>query len=292
MDPRTVAALGGAFTTAQQHAAVAATAKHFPGLGAAESAQNTDERPVTGNAVIYQPNGHPVWATNTWLPSGPTAVGDSMQPGQVLNPGNSLTSADGRFRFVYQGDGNLVLYQGNQAPWASGTNGRGVGVCVMQGDGNLVIYLRGGHPIWASNTNGDPGSHLVVQNDRNVVIYKPNGSPVWATGTNILSWTGPEPVGAPNGRALSLSKQIVRFDRLSACVRPDRRCAAEARSEACRAEQSTLANQTLKPSARSCSRPSSVILSGPHGGIQTQLICRSSTMPSRSPPAPGPRSRR
>ena len=30
--------------------------------------------------------------------------------------------------------------------------------------------------------------------------------------------------------------------------------------------------QTLKPSARSCSRPSSVILSGPHGGIQTQLI--------------------
>ena len=35
--------------------------------------------------------------------------------------------------------------------------------------------------------------------------------------------------------------------------------------------------QTLKPSARSCSRPSSVILSGPHGGIQTQLIRKSST---------------
>jgi len=33
--------------------------------------------------------------------------------------------------------------------------------------------------------------------------------------------------------------------------------------------------QTLKPSARSCSRPSSVILSGPHGGFQTQLILRS-----------------
>ncbi|GAA3626734.1 hypothetical protein [Microlunatus ginsengisoli] len=138
-----------------------------------------------GNVVIYQPGGHPVWSTNTWLPSGPTATGDTMQPGQVLNPGNSITSADGRFRFVYQGDGNLVLYQGNQAPWASGTNGRGVGVCVMQGDGNLVIYLRGGHPIWASNTDGNPGSHLIVQNDRNVVIYRPNGSPAWATGTNI-----------------------------------------------------------------------------------------------------------
>ncbi len=38
--------------------------------------------------------------------------------------------------------------------------------------------------------------------------------------------------------------------------------------------------QTLKPRARSCSRPSSVILSGPHGGIQTQLMRRSLTMPS------------
>jgi ABC-2 type transport system permease protein len=37
--------------------------------------------------------------------------------------------------------------------------------------------------------------------------------------------------------------------------------------------------QTLKPRARSCSRPSSVILSGPHGGIQTQLILKSAAMP-------------
>ena len=38
--------------------------------------------------------------------------------------------------------------------------------------------------------------------------------------------------------------------------------------------------QTLKPRARSCSRPSSVILSGPHGGIQTQLIRTPVTRPS------------
>jgi hypothetical protein len=38
--------------------------------------------------------------------------------------------------------------------------------------------------------------------------------------------------------------------------------------------------QTLKPSARSCSRPSSVILSGPHGGSHTQLIRKSATSPS------------
>ncbi len=37
--------------------------------------------------------------------------------------------------------------------------------------------------------------------------------------------------------------------------------------------------QTVKPRARSCSRPSSVIFSGPHGGIQTQLIRKSLTRP-------------
>ena len=38
--------------------------------------------------------------------------------------------------------------------------------------------------------------------------------------------------------------------------------------------------QTLKPRARSWSRPSSVIISMPHGGIQTQLITHRSTSPS------------
>jgi beta-N-acetylhexosaminidase len=46
-DPRTVATLGAAFVTAQQNAGVAATAKHFPGLGAAARGENTDTGPVT-----------------------------------------------------------------------------------------------------------------------------------------------------------------------------------------------------------------------------------------------------
>jgi beta-N-acetylhexosaminidase len=45
-NPATVARLGRAFISAQQHKNVAATAKHFPGLGAATRSQNTDERPV------------------------------------------------------------------------------------------------------------------------------------------------------------------------------------------------------------------------------------------------------
>jgi beta-N-acetylhexosaminidase len=46
-DPAEVARLGGAFIEAQQRLGVIATAKHFPGLGAAKRGQDTDSRPVT-----------------------------------------------------------------------------------------------------------------------------------------------------------------------------------------------------------------------------------------------------
>jgi beta-N-acetylhexosaminidase len=46
-DPRIVTECGRAFVAAQQATGVAATAKHFPGLGAATAAQNTDLGPVT-----------------------------------------------------------------------------------------------------------------------------------------------------------------------------------------------------------------------------------------------------
>ena len=44
--------LGADFITAQQRTGVAATAKHFPGLGSAAKGQNTDKRPVTLNVSL------------------------------------------------------------------------------------------------------------------------------------------------------------------------------------------------------------------------------------------------
>jgi len=46
MNPDVVGQAGAAFITAQQQGGVAATVKHFPGLGAATAAQDTDDRPV------------------------------------------------------------------------------------------------------------------------------------------------------------------------------------------------------------------------------------------------------
>jgi hypothetical protein len=146
-----------------------------------------------GNVVIYDPSGAPLWATGTVQPPPPPsettlAQGDRMGPGKILNSINSLNAP---YTFTYQGDGNLVLYRNVNTPsgpgvavlWASGTNGRGRGVCIMQADGNLVIYLPTGEPIWSTDTHGHPGSWLVVQGDGNVVIYDPSGAPLWATNT-------------------------------------------------------------------------------------------------------------
>jgi beta-N-acetylhexosaminidase len=48
-DPNVAGSAGAAFVTAQQKTGVAATVKHFPGLGAATASENTDNVPVTLN---------------------------------------------------------------------------------------------------------------------------------------------------------------------------------------------------------------------------------------------------
>jgi beta-N-acetylhexosaminidase len=52
-NPHTVAQLGSDFVKAQQKIGVAATGKHFPGLGAAGKNQNTDARPVTLHVSLH-----------------------------------------------------------------------------------------------------------------------------------------------------------------------------------------------------------------------------------------------
>src|SRR5262249_50424351 len=121
----------------------------------------------------------PVSATITV--STTNAVPDHMAPGEFLLPGQFRQSADGRFVLVYQGDGNLVLYQGSNPLWWTSTNSPNPGFAVMQGDGNFVVYDSTG-PVWWSGT-GTPGAFLVVQDDGNTVIYSPGSSPLWATNT-------------------------------------------------------------------------------------------------------------
>jgi hypothetical protein len=103
---------------------------------------------------------------------------------EVLTKGQYKTSSNGVYKFIYQTDGNVVLYHGSSAIWASGTNGKASTSLKMQNDGNLVLY-NGTSAVWSSGTSGNGKSVLLVQSDGNTVIYtQGSGGAMWSTKTN------------------------------------------------------------------------------------------------------------
>jgi hypothetical protein len=117
-------------------------------------------------------------------PTTPPSGCGVMSPGSAIGENQAVVSCDGRFTFVQQGDGNLVLYMaGKGALWASGTNGKPGRTTVMQEDGNLVMYTADGKPVWYTGTHGHAGAWLNVQNDGNVVIYQGEKA-LWSTKTS------------------------------------------------------------------------------------------------------------
>lgn len=80
---------------------------------------------IEGRLVLpsSDPTAAPTAAPTAQVPSA-GCVGSSLSPGKGLNVGQWLCSSDGRFLLSMQSDGNLVIYQGSAAIWASNTGGR------------------------------------------------------------------------------------------------------------------------------------------------------------------------
>jgi hypothetical protein len=60
--------------------------------------------------------------------------------------------------------------------WGSGNSGNHL---VVQGDGNIVLYDGNGSAVWATNTAGNSGAHLALQDDGNMVVYY-GSTPLWS----------------------------------------------------------------------------------------------------------------
>ena len=121
-----------------------------------------------------------LWNSGTQVAPIPPACG-ALDSGAALGRGQAIHSCNGRYTFVHQTDGNVVLYDGGRAIWDLHTNGRSTSALVMQGDGNLVLY-NGGSAVWSAGTNPNAGAFLAMQDDGNAVIYGHNGA-VWSSGT-------------------------------------------------------------------------------------------------------------
>jgi beta-N-acetylhexosaminidase len=85
--PHKVSYLGADFIKAQQATGVAATAKHFPGLGAAATAQNTDEEPVTLNVPLATLRGTDEYPYRAAIRAGVKLVMVSWAIYPALDPG-------------------------------------------------------------------------------------------------------------------------------------------------------------------------------------------------------------
>jgi hypothetical protein len=125
---------------------------------------------------------------------------DTLRAGTSLVAGQALTSTGGRYRLVYQSDGNLVLYDSldGAAQWQSGTGGTSTGNVAMQSDGNVVMYDAQGTVLWTTGTAGNANAILVVQTDGNLVVYSPNVQALWTRHDTSASAPAPTPAPTPS----------------------------------------------------------------------------------------------
>ena len=56
----------------------------------------------------------------------------------------------------------------------------------MQADGNLVLYDSENAPVWSTDTHGkgSGNSYVVLQNDGNLVVYDDSNEAQWSSGSH------------------------------------------------------------------------------------------------------------
>ena len=105
-----------------------------------------------------------------------------------------LLSPNGKYKFINQQDGNLVVYnlEKNKAIWSSDSLKKkyqneydSPAYFMVQPDGNLVLYDLYGQVRWSSGSYGKgtfPFS-LNMQDDGNLVLYDALSKPIWSSNT-------------------------------------------------------------------------------------------------------------
>jgi hypothetical protein len=125
----------------------------------------------------------------------PTPAGTSASLSYGLNelnvgPNTILATLANNIEAIYQGDGNLVIYEGSSntytAQWAAGhrsslcsTSGN---TCTLdfQGDGNLVSYING-VPTWSSGTENEGSTLTFLSTSPWIQIANSAGTVIWTT---------------------------------------------------------------------------------------------------------------
>ncbi|MGH0178352.1 UNVERIFIED_CONTAM: hypothetical protein FKN15_013707 [Acipenser sinensis] len=109
---------------------------------------------------------------------------NKLELGGFLTKGQCIFSTNGKYKAIFQNDGNFVVYEYPRGVpiWASNTNGKwDADKVIMQGDCNLVINDIKGTALWQSNTRMPKcqSCYLTMRDDGNLVIYGDNKE-IWS----------------------------------------------------------------------------------------------------------------
>ena len=153
-DPAVAGACGAAFVTAQQQLGVAATAKHFPGLGAASRAENTDLVTVTLDVPLDELRNVDEAPFGTAIAAGVDLVMTSWAVYPALDPtlpaGLSPTIVQGELRRRLGFDGVTItdaLEAGSLAPYGTWAQ-RGV----LAAEAGMDLLLCSGRDVSQGQT--------------------------------------------------------------------------------------------------------------------------------------------
>lgn len=127
-------------------------------------------------------NGEKVWRLDNFMVgSSPDMPSDNniLRENSSLRRGEGLTSSNGRYRFAFQNDGNLVMHDltTKSQIWSMDSEYRQGTSLDMKNNGDLVLYEDHGlyaNKVWASGTGGKGMSQtnkLIMQNNGILVIY-------------------------------------------------------------------------------------------------------------------------
>lgn len=137
-----------------------------------------------GRLVMRDINGELIWAnTNSVIDTS----NNRLESGQFLVPSSAaerseLKSKNGEYRFVFQADGNAVIYnKEDKGVWSTKTHSLGGTRLLLQSDGHLVMYNDESVAVWQSGTFGQGAVTLIMGNDGTLALIDNQGNRVWAT---------------------------------------------------------------------------------------------------------------
>jgi hypothetical protein len=147
----------------------------------------------TNYEVLADAGSATVTSTTTTTPTAsPAAAGDKLIGGQKLQFGESIKSANGKYKLIFQSDGNFVIYDSaNKSVWAANTSGPGVSsnFVEMHTDGRLILRSVAGTswdkaPKWLTATDTDAGAYAQLTDDGRLVVFTKDGVERWASTEN------------------------------------------------------------------------------------------------------------